>query len=237
MKNFTRGKGNFDRRDSGRGNFRRDNSDRPKMYNATCAECGSSCEVPFKPMNGKPVFCSSCFGGKEESAPRSFRGRDEYRHEEKKMFRATCSECGKSCEVPFKPNSDKPVYCDQCFGRTGSEKGNKHSVSTKAGSNDQFEILNKKLDQILQALNSSSFKKSKVVKEIIEDVEDAVEDFGEEVEEIIAKPKKAAKKAVAKVEKAIKKIPASLAKRGETAKKAPVKKAPTKKAPVKKTKK
>lgn len=34
---------------------------------------------------------------------------------EKVMHRATCAECGSSCEVPFKPTGEKPVYCSACF--------------------------------------------------------------------------------------------------------------------------
>ncbi len=33
----------------------------------------------------------------------------------KQMHQATCSECGKPCEVPFKPTGEKPVYCTACF--------------------------------------------------------------------------------------------------------------------------
>ncbi len=33
------------------------------------------------------------------------------------MFTATCSSCHKSCEVPFRPNGEKPVYCSACFGK------------------------------------------------------------------------------------------------------------------------
>lgn len=37
-------------------------SDTPSArYKATCSKCGNSCEVPFKPVNGKPVFCRDCF--------------------------------------------------------------------------------------------------------------------------------------------------------------------------------
>ena len=37
-------------------------SDAPSArYKATCSKCGDSCEVPFKPVNGKPVFCRNCF--------------------------------------------------------------------------------------------------------------------------------------------------------------------------------
>jgi len=31
------------------------------------------------------------------------------------MHKAICSECGKKCEVPFKPTGDKPVLCSNCF--------------------------------------------------------------------------------------------------------------------------
>ncbi len=48
------------RRDSGFGGEK-------VMHRATCAECGSSCEVPFKPTGEKPVYCSTCFGSRAES--------------------------------------------------------------------------------------------------------------------------------------------------------------------------
>jgi CxxC-x17-CxxC domain-containing protein len=32
-----------------------------EMHEAVCSECGSSCEVPFKPKAGKPVFCLTCW--------------------------------------------------------------------------------------------------------------------------------------------------------------------------------
>lgn len=32
-----------------------------EMFKAVCAECSRPCEVPFRPMNGKPVFCKECF--------------------------------------------------------------------------------------------------------------------------------------------------------------------------------
>jgi CxxC-x17-CxxC domain-containing protein len=43
-----------------------------EMYNARCSECGSPCEVPFKPDPHRPVFCPACWkkrkGGKNRSA-------------------------------------------------------------------------------------------------------------------------------------------------------------------------
>ena len=32
-----------------------------EMHKATCSECGQECEVPFKPAEGKPVFCKECY--------------------------------------------------------------------------------------------------------------------------------------------------------------------------------
>jgi len=33
------------------------------------------------------------------------------------FHKATCSECKKECEVPFKPSGDRPVYCKDCFSK------------------------------------------------------------------------------------------------------------------------
>ena len=42
-----------------------------------------------------------------------FRGGD--RREPREFFKATCSDCGKECEVPFKPTEGRPVYCRDCY--------------------------------------------------------------------------------------------------------------------------
>lgn len=70
MRTFNRDSGNkrdfkrFSKRDS----FNRRDSDRSEkqMHEVICDKCGQSCEVPFKPTSGKPVYCRACFG-KEES--------------------------------------------------------------------------------------------------------------------------------------------------------------------------
>ncbi|MFA6341027.1 MAG: CxxC-x17-CxxC domain-containing protein [Candidatus Paceibacterota bacterium] len=40
------------------------------MHDAVCDDCHKKCQVPFRPSGDKPVYCSDCFGGKRESAPR-----------------------------------------------------------------------------------------------------------------------------------------------------------------------
>ena len=44
---------------------------------------------------------------------RSDKMSDERRDRE--MHKTTCSDCGNECEVPFKPEEGRPVYCKECF--------------------------------------------------------------------------------------------------------------------------
>jgi CxxC-x17-CxxC domain-containing protein len=51
------------------------------MHQAICAECGKSCEVPFRPSGEKPVYCSNCFENRREGAdqaPRKDFGRQNF---------------------------------------------------------------------------------------------------------------------------------------------------------------
>jgi len=52
-------------RPRGEGRFKRNFGPR-EMHNATCSECGQECEVPFKPTEGKPVYCKECFRKKRQ---------------------------------------------------------------------------------------------------------------------------------------------------------------------------
>ena len=40
------------------------------------------------------------------------------------LFAATCTTCGKSCEVPFRPDGTKPVLCRDCFATKNSSPTN-----------------------------------------------------------------------------------------------------------------
>lgn len=31
------------------------------MFDATCSDCGQATQVPFKPTEGRPVYCRDCF--------------------------------------------------------------------------------------------------------------------------------------------------------------------------------
>ena len=61
-----------------------DSGERPPMFPATCSQCNSSCEVPFKPNGKKPVLCLDCFrktdagAASASSKPREDRGNRAY---------------------------------------------------------------------------------------------------------------------------------------------------------------
>ena len=41
-----------------------------EMHKATCTECGKECEVPFKPTEGRDVFCKDCFMKRKDIKPK-----------------------------------------------------------------------------------------------------------------------------------------------------------------------
>ncbi len=75
-----------------------------------CEDCG--CEFIFstgeqefyaeKGLVNKPKRCQECRKGRRQKT-------------RKKMFDATCSECGIDTEVPFKPIEGKEIYCKACY--------------------------------------------------------------------------------------------------------------------------
>lgn len=58
-------------------------------------------------------FKKGGFGGKRFGGGRPQFGADRGRPE---MHSATCAECGNACEVPFRPDGSRPIYCRECFG-------------------------------------------------------------------------------------------------------------------------
>jgi len=32
-----------------------------EMFTATCGDCGNECQIPFKPKDDRPVYCTECF--------------------------------------------------------------------------------------------------------------------------------------------------------------------------------
>ncbi len=45
----------------GSGGPRRFNDGPREMHDAKCSDCGQETKVPFKPTEGRPVYCRDCF--------------------------------------------------------------------------------------------------------------------------------------------------------------------------------
>ena len=40
----------------------------------------------------------------------------------REMFTVTCADCGRETQVPFRPTSGRPVYCNDCFANHRSAR-------------------------------------------------------------------------------------------------------------------
>jgi CxxC-x17-CxxC domain-containing protein len=80
-------------------------------------------------------------GGRGDDKPVFFgksRGGDRSTDREQRMFKAICSDCKKSCEVPFKPSSDKPVFCRDCFSAKRDRETREYKASLANGEPKKF---------------------------------------------------------------------------------------------------
>lgn len=149
-------------------------------------------------------------GGDRYSGPRAERGPVT-------LHSAVCASCGKTCEVPFRPNGDKPVYCRDCFaGRAamGGERGRKdfrtegrsdakpaftpNNASNNGDLQKKMEAMTVKMDKLISSIHTLTLaltQNSPIAKAPELTTETPV------VEEDAPKAKKVFKKAVKKVNK------------------------------------
>lgn len=94
------------------------------------------------------------------------------------LFEATCADCGKQTEVPFRPNGKKPVFCRDCFKKQeGNEErggfdrkpsyGEKRSYdaaprAAAAPRDTRIDEINTKLDRILRILEEVKIEEEEV---------------------------------------------------------------------------
>jgi len=69
----------FDKRERFSRGGREDSFRERSFTKAICAECGTECEVPFKPTGDRPVYCKECFSKHREGGGGGlFRGKFEH---------------------------------------------------------------------------------------------------------------------------------------------------------------
>jgi CxxC-x17-CxxC domain-containing protein len=113
------------------------------------------------------------FGRRDYGSRDGGRGFD--RDADRPMHKATCDNCKKECEVPFRPTNGKPVYCSDCFRKmkdNGQDSGRPARSDFRAPSNDfnksQFDALHIKLDKILRMLEPKTTAVTTPIETIIE---------------------------------------------------------------------
>jgi len=80
-----------------------------------CRDCGeefifTASEQDFfeeKGFTNEPSRCKPC---RDIAKNNRNGGRGQ-----REMFEAVCADCGRTCQVPFQPRGDRPVYCSDCF--------------------------------------------------------------------------------------------------------------------------
>ncbi len=136
----------------------------------------------------------SKFGGGKNNR----NGGGDFRHNNE-IHRAICADCKKSCEVPFRPNGMKPVYCKDCFGKNGGQVSTSNFVPKQNVIVPKPENNTRKLDEqtrLLEALNTKFDKLITLAEKFLAQSDTAKE------KEIVAEPivevKKVLKKVVSK---------------------------------------
>ena len=116
------------------------------------------------------------------------------------MFSAVCAECHEKCEVPFRPNNSKPVYCNNCFSskREGSShdypkrdfspapRNNQFEERQPSDFKKQFDALHTKLDKLI-GIMEKNFAPATPMQQI--------EHIEEKIKKVLANPKRDEKKA------------------------------------------
>lgn len=116
---------------------------RRQMHQAVCDSCGKDCEVPFRPTEGKPIYCTDCFRKKnDEGGDRGDRrgggGRDRFGGRDRRGGR------------------------DRFGGRERHGGGGNDQVA------EQIKAINNKLDRVINLLLAESPAKESPSKESTE---------------------------------------------------------------------
>lgn len=95
----------------------------------TCRDCGAdfvftASEQDFfaeKGFTNEPGRCPDCRAARKQQNNRGRSGFSGGRsNQQREMHDVVCASCGVQTQVPFRPSSDRPVYCRDCFNQNRS---------------------------------------------------------------------------------------------------------------------
>ncbi|MBU1499341.1 hypothetical protein KKE48_00525 [Patescibacteria group bacterium] len=91
-------------------------------------------------------------------------GRRDFDGARPTMHQAVCDKCGASCEVPFRPSGDKPIFCNNCFDRKGGRDDRPGRTDNSQQLKEQLDNIEAKLDKILAGLTVTKPAKEAIKK-------------------------------------------------------------------------
>ncbi len=77
-----------------------------------------------------------------------------------------CSECGKPCEVPFRPTQGKPVYCDDCFRKRREKQGSGGRFPQKNFNRQRDSFKSEDNSELKKILGSLNTKMEELIKKV-----------------------------------------------------------------------
>lgn len=120
----------------------------------------------FRRQEGGGGFRGGRSGGNRFGGGRSRFGGGGNR-DDKQMHRATCAECNKSCEVPFRPTGERPVYCSECFGgksdRPQRESSSRDSFSSRESFSSAPKFDERKIDDLKRQIIEVEKKVERII--------------------------------------------------------------------------
>ena len=89
--------------------------------NLSCRDCGATfvftaSEQDFfqqKGFTNEPGRCPDCRAARKQQNGGGRSGG----YQQREMHDVTCAACGVATQVPFRPSTDRPVYCRDCFSQ------------------------------------------------------------------------------------------------------------------------
>src|SRR3989338_3288291 len=128
------------------------------------------------------------------------------------VFKATCADCQKQCEVPFRPSGDRPVFCSDCFGeKRGASEDTRSNFESRSTYRDaakpaaakpsvDLSVVLAKLDTLIAAVEKLTAAQKEFAQPVVAEVatEEAVAPKAKKVAKKPVAEKKPAKKVAAK---------------------------------------
>jgi CxxC-x17-CxxC domain-containing protein len=89
-----------------------------------CSDCGTSFTFTVheqerfasRDLTNEPKRCSWCRAARKIVLNKYVSLSGSYGSNQlRQFFPATCAQCGKNTQVPFRPRGGKPIYCSDCY--------------------------------------------------------------------------------------------------------------------------